>query len=93
MARNLEIRDLRLEAGEREQQPAHSGEAEFLSPDTEVKLSPLQALLKEQEESFARRTASYKEVVESLTSRINDLESQLKEREALPNVHWARSTD
>lgn len=93
LARNLEIRDLRLEVEEREQQPAHSGAPEFLSPDSEVRLSSFQALLEEQEESFARRTASYKEVVESLTSRINDLESQLKEREALPNVHLARSTD
>lgn len=85
--------DLENQLRERGQRPrAHSGGVEFLSPDTEVKLSSLQALLKEQEESFARRAASYKEVVESLTSRIDDLESQLKEREVLSKVHWGRST-
>ena len=43
------------------------------------KAATLQILLQEQDESFARRTASYQEVVESLTARIEELEKQLKE--------------
>ena len=45
------------------------------------KAATLQILLQDQDESFARRTASYQEVVESLTARIDELEKQLKENE------------
>ena len=51
--------------------------------EAEEKAVVLEALLKEQEESFGRRAASFKEVIESLHDRIHKLEQQLKERENL----------
>ena len=78
------IHDLENQLRERDRRPrTHGGEAEFPSPDAEVKIASLQALLKEQEESFVRRAASFKEVMESLTDRIHQLERQLKEKEGL----------
>lgn len=58
-------------------QEYEAGAAASPSPEAEVKIDSLQALLKEQEESFTRRAASYKEVVETLTARIEELEQGL----------------
>lgn len=78
------IRDLENQLRERARRPrTHGGEVEFPAPDAEVEIDSLQALLKEQEESFARRAASVNEVMESLTDRIHQLEHQLKEKEGL----------
>lgn len=56
-------------------------QADPRSSAAEERAAALQILLREQEESFARRAASYKEVVESLTGRIQELERQIKEQE------------
>ncbi|MEK6601473.1 MAG: hypothetical protein AABZ09_06295 [Candidatus Binatota bacterium] len=81
---NGRIQELESQLRERDRRPrTHDGEAEFPSPGAEVKIDSLQALLKEQEESFVRRAASFKEVMESLTDRIHQLECQLKEKEGL----------
>ncbi len=77
---NKRIRELEnviRENESRSQILSKSGNARASGADE--KAATLQILLQEQEESFARRTASYLEVVESLTARIEQLEKQLKE--------------
>lgn len=79
---NLTARILDLEGQLREKEglsQMRHREAEDLRSEAEEKVVMLQALLQEQEGSFGRRSASFKEVVETLTARIHDLEDQLKE--------------
>lgn len=72
-----ELENLIRENESRSQILSKSGNSRASGADE--KAATLQILLQEQEESFARRTASYQEVVESLTARIEQLEKQLKE--------------
>jgi len=72
-----ELEDLIRENESRSQILAKDGDTRASGADE--KAATLQILLQEQDESFARRTASYQEVVESLTARIEELEKQLKE--------------
>jgi len=74
-----ELEDLIRENESRSQILAKDGDTRASGADE--KAATLQILLQEQDESFARRTASYQEVVESLTARIDELEKQLKENE------------
>lgn len=66
--RDQELQDLKSEL-----------EAKAPASELQEKVATLQILLQAQEGSFARRAASYKEVVDSLTSRIEELEKQLKD--------------
>ncbi|MBI2209709.1 MAG: hypothetical protein HYU47_03775 [Deltaproteobacteria bacterium] len=80
-----ELENLARENDSRSQILSKGGDTRASGADE--KAATLQILLQEQDESFARRTASYQEVVESLTARIKELEKQLKENGTPAHAH------